>query len=127
MNTIYKPGDRVITTVKGTEVEASVVRVTVDIEVSTPDGRTWWRAISKLRPAVGVEPEVGKLEQTETVASAATGAVESQTETTREEIFGEAAETAAKREPESPAPSAHMDAEAASADKRKRRNRKRKR
>ena len=50
MNTTYNPGDRVITKVKGVETEVSIVKLTVDIEVKADDGKTYWRAIGKVRP-----------------------------------------------------------------------------
>ena len=56
MNTTYNPGDRVITKIKGQEVEVSVVKLSIDVEVKAPDGSVWWRAISKVRPVGGAAP-----------------------------------------------------------------------
>ena len=49
-NITYQPGDRVMTNVNGVEVEASVVKLSVDVEVRTADGKVWWRALSRVRP-----------------------------------------------------------------------------
>ncbi len=57
MTTSYQPGDRVLTNVNGVEVEASVVRLSVDVEVKTADGKVWWRALSKVRPAADAAPK----------------------------------------------------------------------
>ena len=53
MNANYKPGDRVITKINGVEVEASVVRVWVDVDVKTADGKRFLRALSRVRPVDG--------------------------------------------------------------------------
>ncbi len=55
MTTSYQPGDRVFTNVNGVEVEASVVRLSIDVEVKTPDGKLWWRALSKVRPVANAD------------------------------------------------------------------------
>lgn len=128
INIIYTKGDSVITKVNGVEVEATVVRVTVDIEVKTADDKTWWRALSRLRPADGGVAARGA-EQPQPIMDAPLSAasIESQHETTREEIFGAAAEATGTQGGESPAPSASLEPETAATDKSKRRSRKRKR
>jgi hypothetical protein len=52
MTPFYNPGDRVLTKVDGVEVEATVLKVTIDIEVKIPDGTTRWRSSTKLKPVV---------------------------------------------------------------------------
>lgn len=98
MHTIYKPGDQVVTIVKGTEVEASVVRVSVEVEVKTTDGGLWWRAVSRVRPAVGESPV--SAEQVEALPEKHDGETAAATEMQREDIFsqseGELPQTAAK-------------------------------
>ena len=128
----YKPGDRVITKVKGAEVEATVVQVTIDIAVKTADGNTWWRAISRLRPATGElagKPHTGGTEQPQPIMDAPPSAapIESRVETTREEIFGEPAEATETQAGAGPTQSAGSVPEAIAQDKGNRRNRKRKR
>ena len=132
MNTNYTKGDRVITKVNGVELEATVVRVTVDIEVKTADGNTWWRAISRLRPATGElarEPHTGGAEQPQPIMDAPpfVAPIASQVETPREEIFGEPAEATETQGGPGPTQSAGGVPEAIAQGKGNRRNRKRKR
>ena len=130
MNTIYKPGDRVITTVKGAEVEATIVQVTIDIAVKTADGATWWRAISRLRPATGElagEHHTEGAEQPQPIMDAPLSAapVESQAETTREEIFGEPTQAVETHEEASPTQSTNGMSEAVAQGRGSKRKRKR--
>ena len=132
MEVIYKPGDRVTTKVNGVEVEAIVAQVTVDIAVKTADGKTWWRAISRLCPAVrelAGEPLAKGSEQAQPIMAAPPSAapIEPQAETTREEIFGEPAEATETQGGASPTQTTGGVPEAIAEDKGNRRNRKRKR
>ena len=127
MEVIYKPGDRVTTKVNGVEVEAIVAQVTVDIAVKTADGKTWWRAISRLCPAVrelAGEPLAKGSEQARPIMAAP---IEPQAETTREEIFGEPATATETQGGAGPTQSAGSVQEAIAEDKGNRRHRKRKR
>lgn len=54
MTPLYNPGDRVLTTVDGAEVEATIVKITIDVEVRLPDGTTRWRASTRIRPTGAV-------------------------------------------------------------------------
>ena len=51
MNTLYKPGDLVRTKVNNIEVEATVTKLSVEVEVKTADGKLYWRSSNRVRPA----------------------------------------------------------------------------
>lgn len=130
MQTTYKKGDRVITKVEGTEVKATVQKVTVDIEVRTDDGRTWWRALSRLRPAVGdatTGTDATKDGQPVHSVMDTSCSIKPPVELSREEHTGEAAKAPEAQEMNGSAQPAHTEPETAATDKSKRRNRKQKR
>ncbi len=68
MTPLYNPGDKVLTKVQGVEVEACVVRHTVEFEVKTPDGKLWWRASGKVRPVQATPAADGPSAPTTTAA-----------------------------------------------------------